>query len=299
MRLEDLDYFLAVARTGHVGRAADGMGISQPALTKGIRRLEDELKLQLFVRTPKGMELTMPGKAFYQRSLQARRELDEALREAGDLHRGSVGLVRVGVTPLLVEPVFNQACVELMAQRPAAKINVVVALNDALIPALRQGDLDFSISSLHDSAAPSEFDRIPLFRDSLFVAARRGHPMFGRAQIRFEHLLGYSWMLPGLQVASRRWLETRFEQHGAAPPNIMVESNSSVSSLVSILQSTDLLTVISEITLRSEAGQGLAAVPLDDVTWHREIGIMTRHGSYQSPLAERLIEILRERAQGR
>ncbi|OZI59225.1 LysR family transcriptional regulator [Bordetella genomosp. 4] len=101
MRLEDLDYFLAVARAGHVGRAADGMGISQPALTKGIRRLEDELKLQLFVRTPKGMELTMPGKAFYQRSLQARRELDEALREAGDLHRGSVGLVRVGVTPVV------------------------------------------------------------------------------------------------------------------------------------------------------------------------------------------------------
>ena len=299
MRLEDLDYFLAVARAGHVGRAADGMGISQPALTKGIRRLEDELKLQLFVRTPKGMELTMPGKVFYQRSLQARRELDEAWREAGDLHRGSVGLVRVGATPLLVEPVFNQACVELMAQRPAAKVNVIVALNDSLIPALRQGDLDFSISSLHDSAAPAEFDRIPLFRDSLFVAARRGHPIFGQTKIRFEHLLGYGWMLPGLQVASRRWLETRFEQRGAPPPSIVVESNSSVSSLVSILQSTDLLTVISEITLRSEAGQGLAAVPLDEVTWHREIGIMTRRGGYQSPLAERLIEILRERAQVR
>ncbi|MCD0504914.1 LysR family transcriptional regulator [Bordetella petrii] len=296
MRLEDLDYFLAVARAGHVGRAADGMGISQPALTKGIRRLEDELKLQLFVRTPKGMELTMPGKAFFLRSQQARRELDEALREAGDLHRGSIGLVRVGVTPLLVEPVFNQACVDLVGQRPAAKINVMVSLNDALIPALRQGALDFSISSLHDSAAPAEFDRIPLFRDSLFVAARQGHPLFDRSRIRFDHLIGYGWMLPGLQVASRRWLETRFEQRGAPPPEIVIESNSSVSSLVSILHSTDLLTVISEITLRSEAGKGLAVVPLEDVTWHREIGIMTRHGSYLSPLAQRLVEILQERA---
>lgn len=296
MRLEDLDYFLAVARAGHVGRAADGMGISQPALTKGIRRLEEELKLQLFVRTPKGMELTMPGKAFYQRSQQARRELDEALREAGDLHRGSIGLVRVGVTPLLVEPVFNPACIDLLAQRPAAKVNVMVSLNDALIPALRQGGLDFSISSLHDSAAPAEFDRIPLFRDSLFVAARQDHPLFDRAKIRFDHLVGYGWMLPGLQVASRRWLQTRFEQRGAPTPEIVIESNSSVSSLVSIVRSTDLLTVISEITLRSEAGKGLAAIPLEDATWHREIGIMTRRGSYQSPLAERLIEILRERA---
>ncbi|OZI44670.1 hypothetical protein CEK29_08160 [Bordetella genomosp. 5] len=296
MRLEDLDYFLAVARAGHVGRAADGMGISQPALTKGIRRLEEALQLQLFVRTPKGMELTMPGKVFYQRSLQARRDLDDALREAGDLHRGSIGLVRVGVTPLLVDPVFNGACVDLMAQRPAAKINVTVSLNDALIPALRQGQLDFSISSLHDSAAPAEFDRIPLFRDSLFVAARAGHPLFDRAKIRFDHLIGFGWMLPGLQVASRRWLETRFEQRGAAPPEIVIESNSSVSSLVSVLHGTDLLTVISEITLRSEAGKGLSAVPLEDVTWHREIGIMTRRGGYLSPLAQRFIEILRERA---
>ena len=299
MRLEDLDYFLAVGRLGHVGRAADGIGVSQPALTKGIRRLEDELKLQLFVRTPKGMELTVPGRAFYERSMQARRELDDAMKEAGELHRGTIGLVRAGVTPLLAESFFNPACVELLSQRPAAKVQVMVSLNDALIPALRQGDLDFAISSLFESTEVDEFDREPLFADKLFVAARPGHPLLNGTKIRVADLAACKWMLPGSQAASRRWLEAKFAQHGAPAPAVTIESNASVSGLLSILHSTDLLTLISEITLSTHAGQGLAVVPLDDLTWHRQIGLLTRRGGYLSPLTLRLLEILRDHARRR
>ncbi|MGN6581515.1 MAG: LysR family transcriptional regulator [Bordetella sp.] len=299
MRLEDLDYFLAVARAGHMGRAADELGVSQPALTKGIRRLEQELRLQLFHRTPKGMELTMPGQAFFLRSTQARRSLDDALREAGDLHRGTVGLVRVGVTPLLAEPFFNPACVALLAQRPAARVNVMVNLNDALLSCLRQGGLDMVICSLHAAAASDELDSVPLFVDDLYVAARAGHPLFGRSRIGLADLAPYRWILPGPQVAARRWLESCFRQHGFEPPNVTVESNASVASLASILLNTDLLTVVSEITLASATGKGLSAVPLEDLIWHREIGLLTLRGAYRSPLAERLMEILREHGAAR
>lgn len=299
MRLEDLDYFLAVARVGHMGRAADELGVSQPALTKGIRRLEQELRLQLFHRTSKGMELTMPGQAFFQRSMQARRGLDDALREAGDLHRGTVGLVRVGVTPLLAEPFFNPACVALLAQRPAARVSVSVNLNDALLSGLRQGALDMVICSLHAAAASDELDSVALFADDLYVAARAGHPLFGRSRIGFGDLAPYRWILPGPQVAARRWLESRFRQHGSEPPDVVVESNASVASLASILLNTDLLTVVSEITLSSAVGKGLSVVPLEDVTWHREIGLLTLRGAYRSPLAQRLVEILCEHGAAR
>jgi len=297
MRLEDLDYFLAVARVGHMGRAADELGVSQPALTKGIRRLEQELRLQLFHRTPKGMELTMPGQAFFLRSTQARRGLDDALREAGDLHRGTMGLVRVGVTPLLAEPFFNPACVALLAQRPAARISVMVNLNDALLSCLRQGALDMVICSLHAAASSDELDSVTLFADDLYVAARADHPLFGRSRIGLADLAPYRWILPGAQVAARRWLESRFKQHGSEPPNVVIESNASVANLASILLNTDLLTVVSEITLRSV--KGLSVMPLEDLTWHREIGLLTLRGAYRSPLAERLMELLREHGAAR
>jgi DNA-binding transcriptional LysR family regulator len=72
-----------------------------------------------------------------------------------------------------------------------------------------------------------------------------------------------------------------------------------VSGLLGILHSTDLLTLVSEITLSAHAGQGLSVLPLDELTWHRQIGVLTRRNSYQSPLTQRLLEILREHARAR
>lgn len=62
--LSQIQYFVAVAEEGHLGRAARGLRIAQPAVTRQIRRLEDELGTPLFVRTPRGMKLSTPGELF-------------------------------------------------------------------------------------------------------------------------------------------------------------------------------------------------------------------------------------------
>lgn len=299
MRLEDLDYFLAVARTGHAGRAADAMGVSQPALTKGIQRLEHELGLPLFERTPKGMVLTMPGKRFLERSTTARLQLDEAIREAGDLHRGATGLVQVGVTPLLADPFFNPACAELVMQRPAARVNVQVNMNDVLLPALCHGDLDMVICALHESTQAMDLQTIELFQDDLYVAARRSHPLFAKATVSLSDLSHYGWMLPGARAVSRQWLQRKFEQLGLPAPTVVVESNTTLSNLASLVGNTNLLTLVSRITLGSDVGRHLEIVPLPTLTWHRKIGLLLRNGAYVSPLAQRLIELLQEHAAGR
>ena len=78
MRLEDLKYFLLAAGEGHVGRAAVRAGISQPALSKGLARLENELGFALFERGPKGVVLTAPGQAFRDRTDTLQSSLGEA-----------------------------------------------------------------------------------------------------------------------------------------------------------------------------------------------------------------------------
>ncbi|WP_160110414.1 LysR family transcriptional regulator, partial [Caballeronia arvi] len=162
MRIEDLNTFLAVAETSHVGRAAERLGLTQPALTKGIQRLERELGLQLFERTPKGMELTSAGEAFYARAQHVRANLDAAIQEATELALGKLGVVRVGVPPNYAQTFFSDACAELLKQRPAARLRVMSGLNDRLLAALRAGDLDLCIGALSDRNS-DDLEQTPLF----------------------------------------------------------------------------------------------------------------------------------------
>jgi DNA-binding transcriptional LysR family regulator len=293
VRLEDLDYFLAVADAGHVGRASEAVGATQPALTKGIQRLERELQIPLFERTSKGMVLTVAGQAFYERVRVARSGLDEAVKEANDLHLGKAGLIRAGISPNYADHFFGDACAELLRQRPAARMQVTVGLNDKLFAALRLGDLDFCISALQRSEDP-EFDQQPLFSDNLHVVARESHPIFNAVNVQFSDLAKESWILPGPKVMARRAVEAGFAEQGLPPPNVVIESNSSIASLMSIVRATNLCSVTGESTLRQPIGAGLRMIPLRDAMWPRTVGITSRRNAYLSPLARRFIELLRQ-----
>jgi len=292
VRLEDLNYFLAVAETGHVGRASEQLGQTQPALTKGVQRLERELNLQLFERTPKGMVLTTVGQAFFQRAREVRFAMDQAVREANDLHLGKVGMLRVGVPPNYAD-YFGTTCALLLQQRPAARVQVTIGLNDRLFSALRLGDLDLCISAQQTPSDP-DFDQQALFSDNLHVIAREGHPLFLQPRLQLADLARASWLLPGGKVVARRTIDARFIENGLPPPNVVVESSSTSFSMVSMVRATDLLTVATESSMKRPESRGLRAIPLREASWPRRMGITTRRGSYLSPLALRFIEMLHQ-----
>ena len=148
IQLDDIDYFLAVAEEGQVRKAAQRLGISQPAVTKALQRLEKELGFELFQRSVKGMTLTKVAEQFRQRTSSLRGALRDAVKEATDLHLGALGLLRVGVSPLYVQQLFVPAFLQLHRQRPAATVRASVHLNDELWRLLRQGELDLTLSSL-------------------------------------------------------------------------------------------------------------------------------------------------------
>jgi len=294
VRIEDLNTFLAVAETSHVGRAAERLGLTQPALTKGIQRLERELGLQLFERTPKGMEFTSAGAAFYARAQHVRTNLDAAIQEASELALGKMGVVRVGVPPTYAQTFFSDACAALLKQRPAARLRVMSGLNDRLLASVRAGDLDLCICALSGNGT-GDLEQTPLFSDALHVVARNGHPLFEMPQLRLADLAHAGWMLPGANVGARKRLEARFAEAGLPPPTVVIETNTTIGALCAVLGQSDLLSITGELTLRQLAGQ-LGAMPIAEAQWPRVIGISTRRGGYLSPLVQRFIELLRASA---
>ena len=92
----ELDYFLTICETRNLARAADVLGVSQPALTRSLQRLEARFATQLFVRAPRGVELTPIGAALRERVEKARMTLNDAEKEVGQLAAGKIGKVRIG-----------------------------------------------------------------------------------------------------------------------------------------------------------------------------------------------------------
>src|SRR4030088_1827111 len=97
MELRDIEYFAVIAEHGHLGRAADALGLSQPAISKSLRRLEQALEVKLVKRTPKGVELTAEGSTLLLRVRALRLSLQDVTREIADVRDGSVGHLRIGV----------------------------------------------------------------------------------------------------------------------------------------------------------------------------------------------------------
>ena len=141
MELRDIEYFAAVAEHGNLRRAAETLGLSQPALSKSLRRLESSMAAKLVRRIPRGVELTPVGAALHAQVRRIRLTLGDVRREAADLSEGRAGDLRIGTSPLHAE-VLPAAFAALLKNAPRVRLAVTVSDNDLMVPALRNGELD-------------------------------------------------------------------------------------------------------------------------------------------------------------
>jgi len=125
MELRDLEYFAVVAEHGRLGRAAELLRLSQPALSKSIARLEAAMEVKLFRRSAKGMELTAEGFLLLSRARELRQSLRNVAREVSDVSRGHAGHLKIGVGPLVHDELLS-AVTELLNAEPRMTMEVMV-----------------------------------------------------------------------------------------------------------------------------------------------------------------------------
>lgn len=290
MELRDLAYFQAIAETGHLGRAAEQLGRTQPALTKCIRRLESELNASLFERSGRGLRLTPIGEALLIRTKQLRNNVEMAVREVRDVARGSVGHVRLGSGATTTEYLLPSLYSTMLKETPEVTMELIIGMNDVLRASLRKGYLDLVIGPLAE--VDIEFCSVPALEDRVVVVARAGHPLFNK-RAKMGELLNYRWVLPGPHVATRKWLDHAFTSNGLQQPDVQIET-SSISLLPRMIAHTDLLSFISVRNLgEGRVGSPLREIALPETTMSRWLGAVYRQDVYLSPACQRMIEIIK------
>jgi DNA-binding transcriptional LysR family regulator len=291
MDLRDLAYFEVIADLGHMGRAADKLGRTQPALTKCIQRLEQTVGADLFERTGRGIKLTPVGEILLARARRMREAMEESLREVTDFAAGSAGHVNIGCGATMGEYLLPQMCRAIIADAPGVTIELQIGMSGVVRTALRDKALDLAIGPILPSDE-QEFMHEALGMDEVVVVAARNHPLCGKP-LSIADLVASRWVLPARSVAMRQWLDNVFEAHGLPAPMAQIETNS-ITTLPRLIADTSLLSFTSTRNLHPlRLGSQLDRLMIDATTMRRPLGFVTRRDGYLSPAVQRVIDLLK------
>jgi DNA-binding transcriptional LysR family regulator len=288
MELRQLQHFLTAAQYGSLHAAAEAAEISQPALTKSIRRLEEALGVRLFERHARGVRLTVFGEALllHARSLEAELRLThETMRE---LRQTTSGLVRIGAGPSMTATLLPRLTARLLQRGPAIRLQVRSSLNDSLLAALQSGELDFAITSMPMDPVAGLVHR-RLFTDTVVIVARRGHRL-ATGEATMTDLARSRWIMPNRNVLTHVRLAEMFNEWDLDGPDIWIETDF-VPYLLDVVARTDLL---SYVPAQLISGRQLVTIDVPGAVWRRTVSVSFWRRRTVTPASQLLVSVLEE-----
>jgi DNA-binding transcriptional LysR family regulator len=199
MELRHLRYFVAVAEELHFGRAAQRLGMAQPPLSQQIRRLEQELGVQLLQRTKRRVQLTEPGRAFLDEARRTLAQLNHAIEVAQRANRGEVGRLAIGFLGAASYSLLPALLTVFHNRFPGVEIELHEMKTSELIEGLHQRRVQVGLVRM-----PVRDDLLlvePILLEPLVVALPEHHPLAEKPRVAFRDLAGEAFLLPPRQLA--------------------------------------------------------------------------------------------------
>ena len=293
MDIRHLRNMLAVMEEGSIGKAAQRLNISQPALTKSIQRLEEHLGVRLFDREARGMKPT-----FYADSLKGYAKaacvgMAEAENQIASLRNGTEGIITVAGPPLIVTELLPDVLVRLSQERPKLQVRVV-ARNRELFTDLLEGRFNLVVAMLYDEIPKQGLSKQWLFDDRLVLAMRPDHPLAKRRKVKPTDLLEQKWVFADSDTWSHHRLRLYFEQAGLTVPRARIASRNP-AILKSIVMISDHIGMISKLGVEKELSKGLLkCIEIDSPLMQRPIGIVRRENEPISPAGKSFVRIIED-----
>ncbi|MHB8812120.1 MAG: LysR family transcriptional regulator [Steroidobacteraceae bacterium] len=297
LKTHQLVFLVHLDQERRLARAAEAVGLTQPAASKLLRQIETTLGVKLFERHARGLAPTGYAEMLVRHARLALSELRLAHEELAVLRAGGSGSAAVGA---IIEPGTNLVplAIAKMKQRyPGTLVHVEVDPSRQLVQRLLERHLDIVVARLLDPDIADELVYEPLAADEphALVAGAR-HPLAGRENLRLEDLIDQPWILPPAGSLVREKLATMFLQAGLERPNNIVEA-SSLPVVASLLAQSRMIVALPEAAVRSYCEAGLLTVLVRELPMGvGGFGLITRRNCKLSPVAHVLLGALRELA---
>ncbi len=279
-----------------MNKAAQALRVSQPAVTKTVRELEELLGVALFEREGRGIRTTRMGEVFLRHAGATMTALRQAV-DAVSLEAARAGPpVRIGALPTVSARIMPHAMTRFLAEGTATPVKIVTGENAILLEQLRLGDLDLVVGRL---AAPEKMTGLSfehLYSERVVFVVRPGHPLLDPEADVFAGLSAYPMLMPTLNSVIRPIVEQFLIAQSASVSPTPIETVSD-SFGRSYVRMSDAVWIISEgvVALDIDAG-ALAALPLDTADTRGPVGLTMRTETLPTPALTMMIAAIREAA---
>jgi DNA-binding transcriptional LysR family regulator len=299
LKLRDLHVFCTVAQCGSMAKAAQQLGVSQPAISEIIADLEHALRVRLLDRQPQGVEPTMYGNAVLKRSIAVFDELKQSIRDVEFMADPATGELRIGCVESLSATLVPQVLLRFSQQYP----RVVVHVDGLTAPAidlvgLRNRKYDCTLvrwmTSLCEESIPDDINAELLFDDQLVIAAGINSPWARRRKIDLAELIDEQWILPPSDTWHHARIAEAFQARGLGMPNASFNSLS-MTLRMQLMAAAPFISVFAKSVMQLNAHRyGIAMLPIDLSVQPWPVAIVTLKNRTLSPVVERFIASARD-----
>jgi DNA-binding transcriptional LysR family regulator len=293
LKLSHLRLVAELKATGNLTAAAERLGMTQPAASRMLARVEELIGHPVHERVGRALCLTPAGEALARRAERVVLELVDASRDVSEAAEGATGNIRVGS---VTGPALSHLlpAVRQMRQRsPEVSVEVVVATSDVLCEQVLGGRIDFALGRV-PAALHAQFESRIIGDEPLGLVVRRGHPLLRRREIAIADLLALDWVMSEDETLLARTVNRWLANTGHPPPRRWVSTSSFLFTLA-LLKESDAVAPLARPVIRDfTTGRGMpfVPVPFDMGVAVEAYGLFRRTGSVLPPASERLAGLI-------
>ncbi|ECH0615421.1 LysR family transcriptional regulator [Salmonella enterica subsp. enterica serovar Braenderup] len=293
IRLRHLHTFVAVAQQGTLGRAAETLNLSQPALSKTLNELEQLTGTRLFERGRLGVQLTVPGEQFLTHAVKVLDALNTAGQALNRKEDASADVVRVGALPTAALGILPAAIGRFHQQQKSTSLQVATMNNTMLLAGLKSGEIDLGIGRMSDPELMGGLNYELLFLESLKLVVRPGHPLL-QETITLSRVMEWPVVVSPKGTVPRQNAEALLQSQGCKMPAGCIETlSASLSRQLTV--DYDYVWFVPSGAVKEDLRQAtLVSLPVPTQSAGEPIGILTRVDIPLSTGAQMLIAAIRK-----
>ena len=293
LQLKQFRQLVTIAATGSIRQAAEILSISQPALSRSIRTIEDSISVKLMNRGPRGVELTKFGQTLVDYGKQIEFSVRFAGEEIEELRGKKEGDIKLGIGPYEGVSVVHIAIDHLLKKRPDAQISVIENNFDVLTTALLDGEIDIMLGPSLVGKKTAGLKTEILAETEVVFAVRSEHPLAQLDNVSLENICEAEWVLPTPQTRVETFFDNFFINEGHAPPKgpiIMAPGPTAIA----LLKRRDLVTMISRELIQEElTSRKIKVLSVSNKSLTLPLQLTTREFGKLGPACRDMISVIR------